>query len=698
MILIETVFIRLAVDEAIGPEGWDTGNGMLGMSARAVTPKGSGNMFGFVVRLLQVSLLIVALGHAAMAGEQRLTIVHTNDLHSHLLGFSPNGDYTPQTTGDDGTVGGWSRIASVIAGVKAARSNPVLVLDAGDFTMGTLFQTVAREEALELMVMKEMGVDVTTLGNHEFDFKPEGLARIIGSAARKSAMPEIVASNVIFDRDDARDDLLEAQFRAGRVKPYTVLERGGLKIGIFGLLGKDADESAPFAKPVTFGDTAEYARTMVGKLRDGENADIVICLCHDGLTGDPGKSEDRQLARDAPGIDVIISGHTEFLLPEPIVESGTIIVHANVYGQRVGILDLVVKSTGTELESYDYMAIDDRIAGDERTDALIGSAVDTVNRLALKPHDLEFGQVIAETGFDLVQREHESTIGNLVTDSIRWAADRIEYDVADPASRAAVAVHSNGVIRDDIIAGKTGMIAVSDLFRVVPLGIGSDGSVGYPLVSVHMTGAELKKMFEVMTTLPGLKGPNYFMQFSGARVTFNPYRMLFDRVTGIQLDDGNGGFVRLDYSDNNPRTYKVVADIYHATFLKVIGQFTSGILTIVPKDRDGTPIEDLTKARIDAEPGAPGIQEVKEWTSLISYVQAFPDTNGNGIPDLPARYAALEGRQVIDASLNPVRLVSGGNYLTWIAVALAAAVLLLAFLMIYVPVRIVRRRRHSPET
>jgi len=103
-----------------------------------------------------------------LGGEKSLTILHTNDLHSHLLGFSPNIDYSPLKTDDDATVGGWSRIAAAIKSEKAKRTNPTLVLDAGDFLMGSLFHMVAREEGLELRVLKEMGYDVITLGNHEF--------------------------------------------------------------------------------------------------------------------------------------------------------------------------------------------------------------------------------------------------------------------------------------------------------------------------------------------------------------------------------------------------------------------------------------------------------------------------------------------------------------------------------------------------
>ncbi len=640
-----------------------------------------------------LGVIVLSLGTQAMAEETRLTIVHTDDLHSHFLGFSPNADYTPLTTGDDATLGGWARISTLIQTTKAARDNPVLVLDGGDFLMGSLFHTVSREEALELGLLGAMGYDVTTLGNHEFDLKPEGLARIIESAAKKGAFPAIVSANVIFDPADERDDRLEQQFRDGRVTPYTILERDGLRIGVFGLMGTDAAEVAPFARPVQFADPIETARRLVDFLRNRQQVDVIICLSHSGLNDNPDKSEDVALARAVDGIDVIISGHTDTFLPEPIVENGAIIVHARGYGLRVGVLDLDIADTGVDLAHYDYITVDDSIPGDPRIDALITAARDVVNRKTLGPLELTFDQVVAETDFDLTLKPSESTLGNLVTDALRWAGNKAEYDPTNPASRVAVAVISNGPIRDDIIHGKTGQIAVSDLFRVVPLGIGSDGSNGYPLVSVYVTARELKKTFEILTTLPGLKGNDYVVQISGAKVTYNPNRMLFDRVTDIQISDGAGGYVPLDYSSDKKATYKVVTDIYNATFLKVIGSFTKGILTIVPKDHSGAPIEDLTEARIDADPGQPGIQERKVWGALIDFVQTFHDTNGNGLPDIPASYAAPEGRQVIDSTLNPFKLLAGGNYLTWSAVAAIIVALLLCFSVSWRALRLIRHLR-----
>ena len=158
---------------------------------------------------ISISLVLLFLSADLFAGQKEITIIHTNDLHSHLLGFSPNLDYRPDMIGGDETKGGLARVATAIKREKEKRNHPVLVLDSGDFLMGSLFHMLAREEAMELRLMKDMGYDALTLGNHEFDLKPKGLTRILHSAAAKGGMPPIVFSNAVFSKESDRDDALE---------------------------------------------------------------------------------------------------------------------------------------------------------------------------------------------------------------------------------------------------------------------------------------------------------------------------------------------------------------------------------------------------------------------------------------------------------------------------------------------------------
>ncbi|MFZ0020997.1 MAG: metallophosphoesterase [Acetobacteraceae bacterium] len=137
----------------------------------------------------EILALAVAVGATILTGtrsvaeahgmKKTFTILHTNDMHSAFIGMGPSSDYTPFTLNDDTTRGGYARLAAMIAMRKQARvdQGPVLVLDAGDYSMGTAFGAASRETGGELQIMSLMGYDATTFGNHDFDLGPEGLAQ-----------------------------------------------------------------------------------------------------------------------------------------------------------------------------------------------------------------------------------------------------------------------------------------------------------------------------------------------------------------------------------------------------------------------------------------------------------------------------------------------------------------------------------------
>jgi len=382
--------------------------------------------------------LLITAAQTLFAGEKAFTIIHSNDLHSHLLGFSPNIDYTPYRTGDDETVGGWARIATVIKQIKRNRENPVLVLDAGDFLMGSLFHLLSREEAFELRLMKKMGYDVTTLGNHEFDLMPRGLARILTAAYRRGQIPAIVHSNTVFSNESKKDDSLEEVFGKGIVRPYMVLEKEDVRIGFFGIMGKDAAEVSPFASPVRFEDPVPAARRMVRDLREKEKVDMVICLSHSGLSEDKDRSEDEILAKEVKGIDIIISGHTHTKTDAALQVNNTIIVQAWEYGKHLGVLDIVYKDGTISLRNYQIIEIDDSIEGDAQILSLIDSFEALINQKVLTREGLSFRKIIAQTDFDLEIETDECNLGNIIADSIRWYIYNLDYEPGEPVTRVAM--------------------------------------------------------------------------------------------------------------------------------------------------------------------------------------------------------------------------------------------------------------------
>ncbi|HRZ22206.1 MAG TPA: metallophosphatase, partial [Bacteroidales bacterium] len=279
-------------------------------------------------RTIIISFFLTAAVALTAQDEKKLTILHTNDFHSHLQGFAPESAYTPLVSDNDPTLGGLARIAGIIADVRNENPGSTLVVDGGDCLMGTLFQALEPETGFQIPLMKKAGYDVVAMGNHDFDFGPEAYAGILRKAIERGDIPVILLGNAITDPDDPADDAFEALRSEGLVKPWVVREVNGIRIGIFSLLGEDADESAPYAVPITFEKITKAAKRIVKEL-EGQNCDMIICLSHSGVSRDKKGNwagEDAELAGKVKGIDLIISGHTHTYLREPLIVNGVPIV------------------------------------------------------------------------------------------------------------------------------------------------------------------------------------------------------------------------------------------------------------------------------------------------------------------------------------------------------------------------------------
>jgi len=204
--------------------------------------------------LLTFSLLLIIIAggdsNSQGRGSRELVILFTHDLHSYLL---PHKVLTQD--GQQVQQGGYAKLAYVIKEQRIYNQNKTLRLDAGDFSMGTLFHTSFLKEASELRLMGKMGYDVVTFGNHDFDFHADGLAKMLNTARSKSQqLPALVASNIILSRNDPGDAALKQAFKDYPVNEYMIFERNGIRIGVFGIMGEDAGDDTPFVQPVKFSD------------------------------------------------------------------------------------------------------------------------------------------------------------------------------------------------------------------------------------------------------------------------------------------------------------------------------------------------------------------------------------------------------------------------------------------------------------
>lgn len=624
-----------------------------------------------LVMLLALALsLSVSQGWAATETADQITILYTHDMHSSFL---------PKQGENGRSSGGYARLKTLIDGQR--QENPdALVLDGGDFSMGSLFQTAYATSALELRAMGQMGYDATTFGNHEFDYRASGLGSMLYAAVNSGdPLPAIVESNYLPPQGD--DDTWDALYTYG-VQDYLILERGGVCYVIFGITGLDSDECAPMSG-MELADPAETAQRVVKEATQqcqtayGQDP-VVICLSHSGTEN--GKGEDYELAQKVDGIDVIISGHTHTTLEQPIKVNGTYIVSAGENGKNLGVLTLTRSGGKLSLESNQLLAVDESVPEDPEMAQWIEQAKTQVEQDYLAQFGMKFDQVLVNNPYqfesvdEVYATQHESTLGNLLSDAYYWAGNRASQDPVD------VALTASGVIRDTFPKGQ---ITVSQVFNVASLGIGADGVPGYPLISVYLTGKDLKNAIEVDASVPPLMSAAQLF-YSGVKYSFNTNRMIFDKVDHVELVRKDG--VTEPIVDD--QLYHVVTGLYIGQMLGAVEDTSFGILTVTPRDAQGNPIavDQLEDYILHDAQGA----EVKEWQAVAGYLQSMGD-------EMDPKYGQTDGRKYVYASWNPVSLLKNAGLPT--AVAILALVLVLVLLIVVVLLlrkRILRRVRKNP--
>jgi 5'-nucleotidase/UDP-sugar diphosphatase len=603
---------------------------------------------------------------AALDRKKTFTILHTNDLHSNFIGMSPESDYTPFTLNDDKTLGGFARLASLIATRKAAREaqGPVLVLDDGDYTNGTAFGAATRETGSELQMLFRMGYDATTFGNHEFDFGPDGLGTSIDVAAKAGRTPPIIVSNTDFSKDDLTLVDLQRLSKDGVIRRYIVIERGGIRFGIFGLLGKEAAIYTS-GGAASFPNAVETAKEMVTILRNKEKVDIVICLSHGGLQkGKDGRfteGEDVDLARTVPGIDVVISGHSHTAVEEAIIVNGrTPVVQTGKYGENLGELVMTLDGGKLAVESYRLIPIDDTIAGDHAIADEIDKLKKTVTEVVFASRGYNIDQALAVTPRDLPNTFTDiaagTPLGNLVTDAFR------------KATQADIALNANGAMRAGLTRGKSGVVTVYDVFAVAPLGAGVvDSTAGSALVTTYLTGQELKHILEFLLIDNPVHPGETFPRTSGMRFRYDLSRPQFDVVTAMELGDLDRGYKAIDITGKDERLYSFTCSLYVGKILVAIPTFTKGKLTLVPKNKQGQPLKEKTEVLADPRHDTPdllpppgtvdkssvdtvmkngGVREIKEWQAIMDYISALPVKTKGELPMIPVDERASEVRAI----------------------------------------------------
>ena len=613
-----------------------------------------------ILRIVAVALTLLTLfsfaliANAENASEDEITVLFTNDLHSHLL---PSTNESGQ-----GEYGGYARLMTLIRKQKEIDPDAILV-DGGDFSMGSLFQTAYATSAIELRMMGAMGFDVTTFGNHEYDYLQSGLKSMLRAAVESGdPLPSIVCANYLPPKEGQAgyDASMWDALNEYGVKDYVLMERGGVYYAIFGILGLDSNDCAPNSGMILEDPITAAARTVeaaVKECKEKYDTDpIVICLSHSGT--EDGEGEDYELAKAVNGIDVIVSAHTHTKLYEPILVNDTIIVSAEEYGRYLGVLKM---TRDGKLKSYKLIAVDETVEEDPTIAAMVENYKTAVEEDYLSKYNFTFDQILVNNPyvFDTVGQvyatQHESTLGNLFSDAYKAAVEKITGE------KVAVAFTAAGVIRATMPIGN---ITVSDVFNAASLGVGTEGE----LIAVYLTGKDLKNALELDASVqPLMPAAQLFM--SGVEYSFNTNRMIFNKVDYAMLRNADGTLSEI----KDDERYLIVAGMYMGQMLGSVKETSFGLLSITPRDKDGNPIaaEDLVNYVVKDENGNP----VKEWYAIATYLDEMGE-------NMDPYYEKTDGRKVVYTSLKPTDMLRNANVFTYVALALVFIVLLLLLKLI----------------
>jgi len=423
-----------------------------------------------VRRLAAVLCLSLCLPGPACTTTETLTILHVNDFHGSLQ---------PTRTGADRPEeGGAARLAAL---VKTERTPTTLFLAAGDLMQGTnLSNLFAGRPVIEAFNL--MGLDAAAVGNHEFDDGQPALSE----RAAEARFP-FLAANIAGD---------------GPWQPTLIRKVGSLRVAIFGL----TTEETPVAthprnvQGLVFNNAVETARTLVAELRP--QADLIVALTHLGA------EEDEKLAAAAPGIDVIIGGHTHTRIEKPATIGETLLLQAYERGVFLGRLDLEVTKGKVLAHRYRLLPVTAAAGEDPAVAALVAAY--------LQQSGDKMNEVVGTAAVDLeggkeAMRSRETTLGDLVADVMREAAG------------ADVALINGGTIRAGIPAGP---VTVGAIYNVLPF--------DNWLISFAVTGKELRESLETGVARVEVRDGG-FPQVSGMSYTFDPEAPAGSRIVAVSV-------------------------------------------------------------------------------------------------------------------------------------------------------------------
>ncbi len=467
-----------------------------------------------------LALVISVVPVSAQTAPRDVTIIFTNDFHS---AFDPIPAYWLKGSPK---LGGAAHLATLANQIRK-RDKTTFFFDTGDMFTGQLSFLTKGEALMEMM--RVMDYDAMVIGNHEFDYGADNFDKQMN----KVEFP-VLGANILFKGTDHRYS-----------RPYTIIERNGVRLGVIGIIGQDA-RSVALPSGITnldFPDPIPVVRELVKELEP--QVDLIVVLAHQGKTG-PMQSdaeavpevqrdfdEDIRMANEVEGIDILIGGHAHRGIEKPYVaKSGTIIMQTYGYGTRLGYLNLKVKDRKIVSHKGELLKVwSDRLPPDPKVTAKLD--------FYKKKFESVIGIVQGEVRVNLSRDyRNESALGNFVTDVLR------------EVGKADIGLTNAGGLRADLWKGK---VTNGNIYDALPF-VNS-------LVICEMTGAQIKEVLE-----QGFSLERGMIQASGLKAVYDMAKPIGSRLVSLEI----GGVKADDSKVYRVATNSFVAqggDLYE-TFLK----------------------------------------------------------------------------------------------------------------------------------
>jgi len=451
-----------------------------------------------------------------------LIVIHTNDIHAHLLPINEsNGFCSKQDETNNKCFGGVAKRATVINNIRENNKN-VLLLDAGDQFQGTLF-FLKYEGKESSYFLNKLGYQAITFGNHEFDIGSRKLARYI-----KELVFPMVSANVDVSKD---------QYLKGLVKPYTIIDVNGQKIGVTGCTVVDTTNTSNPSKSVQFNDITSSVVKVVNELKT-QGINKIILICHQGYEAD------KELASNLDGVDIIVGGHSHTYLSSSnfkkgnyqakgryptvvnsLIDEPVLIVQDYMYGKYLGKLDVTFNKDGIPIKwSGEPILLNNKIKANHEISKEVAKFNAPLERMRQKI----IGKSTINIGSNC--RTGECNFGDLIADAM------LDF-VGD---KAEIAIINGGAVRSGVGAGN---IRYSDVLEALPF----DSTI----VTFNITGKFLLEGLENGFSRFGFGG---FPQVAGLKVWWNPERPIGKKIIKVKVRQKNGNYLPLEKN----KVYKVV--------------------------------------------------------------------------------------------------------------------------------------------